>query len=303
VAHRSGIDARALARCLLGSVFAGFLAMPAASWAVDWSKASARDITLFYPGQKSWEKVLTATEHKGATKLRAGDTCASCHADEEADMGTAQAEAAAFAGRSSVVVQVKAAVEGGALYVRISGPAAGGKAPNVAFMLGNEALKSTAQAGCWGVCHDDAPGMASDSGQDLGKYLSRSRSKNTATGGGTSVRPAAELDQALAAGEFLDLIEVEASGKVERGYVLDKFNAKEAAGAGSVKLEGDHFVAEMHRPLAAGGKGELALAAGSVYHFGVAIHDPGVKKYQHLVSLGNSLAIGSGTADVVAAGK
>ena len=61
-------------------------------------------------------------------------------------------------------------------------------------MLGNEALKSTAQAGCWAACHDDAPGMASDSGQKLGKYLPRSRSRNTATGGGDSVRPQVELD-------------------------------------------------------------------------------------------------------------
>ena len=97
-------------------------------------------------------------------------------------------------------------------------------------MLGSEALKSTAQAGCWAACHDDAPGMASDSGQKLGKYLSRSRSKNTATGGGDSVRPQAELDAALAAGEFLELLEVDASGKGERVYVLDKLHERELAG-------------------------------------------------------------------------
>ena len=299
MAHRSAYFRGAFARCLVGSAFAGFLALPAASWAVDWSKVSAKDFTLFYPGQKSWEKVLTATEHKGAAKLRAGETCASCHADEEADMGSSQAEADKFSGRNSIVVQFKAAVDAGNLHLQVSGPAVGDKAPGVAVMLGSEALKSTAQAGCWGVCHDDAPGMASDSGQKLGKYLARSRSKNTPTGGGDSVRPQAELDAALAAGEFLELLEVDASGKGERGYVLDKFHEREMPGA-TLRVEGGRWIAEMQRPLAAGGKGEVALEAGKTYHIGVAIHDPGVKGREHLVSLERSLAVGSGSAAIVA---
>ncbi len=273
------------------------------AFALDWSKATARDIALFLPGQTSWEQTLTAASHKGAAKIRAGQSCTECHAEEEADMGTSQAAAVSYPGRASVVVQVKAAVEGDVLHWQISGPAVDGKVPGVAIMLGNDALKSTAQAGCWAACHDDAPGMKSDSGQKLGKYLSRSRSKNTATGGGDSVRPQAELDAALAAGEFLDLIEIEASGAAERGYVLDKFHEKEVGGAGSIRLEGARWIAEIQRPLAAAGVGELSLTTGAVYHFGIAIHDPGVKKHQHLVSLEHSLAIGAGSADVVAAAQ
>lgn len=278
------------------------LACAAQAWAVDWASAKAAEVPLFYPGQMSWEKALTASAHKGAPKIRAGESCGECHADEAAEVGASQAEAAAYAGRSSLGVQVRAALGDGQIHWQISGPLGAQGAPSVAIMLGTDAIKTTAQAGCWGACHDDAPGMASDSGQDLGKYLSRSRSKNTATGGGTSVRPAAELDAALAAGEFFELIEIESSGKVERGYVLDRFHEKEVPGAGAIRVEGDRWIAEVRRPLAAAGPGEIALAAGGVYHFGIAIHDPGAKKHQHLVSLAHTLAVGSGSADVVAAG-
>ena len=59
----------------------------------------------------------------------------------------------------------------------------------------------------------------------------------------------------------------------------------------------------MQRPLAAAGKGELALDNGKTYYMGVAIHDAGAKGRKHLVSLERSIAIGSGTADIVAQGK
>ena len=298
MAHRSRFELAQVDGALLGSALAAIFLMPAASWAVDWGKVTATDIPLFYPGQVSWEKALTASEHKGATKFRAGETCRDCHADEEADMGASRAEMDKFAGRSSLVVQLKAAVAGGNLHLQVSGPAVGDKAPDVGVMLGSEALKSTTQAGCWVACHDDAPGMASDSGQKLGKYLARSRSKNTPTGGGDSVRPQAELDAALAAGEFLELLEVDASGKGERVYILDKLHERELAGT-TMRVEGGRWIAEMQRPLAAGGKGEIALDAGKTYHVGVAIHDPGVKGRKHLVSLERSLVVGSGSADIV----
>ena len=75
--------------------------IPCTGWAVDWGKSAATEIALFYPGQMSWEKTLTAAAHKGATKFRAGETCHGCHADEEADMGASQAGKRASRGRSS----------------------------------------------------------------------------------------------------------------------------------------------------------------------------------------------------------
>ena len=303
MAHLYRSPSRSLSRSLGGCVFACAVTLPAAAWALDWNKATPAEVQLFYPGQMSWEKVLTASEHKGATKFRAGETCKSCHADEQVEMGASRAELEKFTGRSALAVQLKAAVEGGALHLQLSGPAAEGKVPSVALMLGNDALKSTAQAGCWAACHDDAPGMASDSGQKLGKYLSRSRSRNTPTGGGDSVRPQAELDAALAAGEFLEVLEIEASGNGERGYVLDKLHVKEVAGSASMRVDGGRWVAEIQRPLQALASGEIALEAGKVYHVGIALHDPGSEGRHHLVSLEKSLAIGSGSADIVAASQ
>ena len=274
-------------------------ALSCSAFALDWSAASQTEVSLFFPGQHSWEKALTASEHKGAPKIRAGQKCTDCHAGEEADLGAEQAESAGFKGRNTIAVQVRVAVDGGSLHWQISGPLGGLAPPGVAVMLGSEALKSSMQAGCWGACHDDAPGMASDGGQDLGKYLSQSRSKNTATGGGNSVKPDAELQAALAAGQFLDLLEVTASGESRRGHVLDKLHEKDTPGAATVRAEGDRWIAELTRPLAAAGPGELALEAGREYALGIAIHDAGVRKNQHLVSLGQRLKLGNGTAEVV----
>jgi len=292
---------RSLSSTRYRALVAGLGALMGSSMAValDWDTARAAQVALFLPGQVSWEKALTASAHKGATKFRAGETCMDCHKDEEAEMGASQAGLTGFKGRSSVNVDLRAVVSDGSLHLRLSGPAVDGKAPAVAVMLGNDALKSTAQSGCWAACHDDAPGMSSDTGLKLGKYLSRSRSKNTATGGGDSIRPQAELDAALAAGEFLELMEVNASGEGRRGHILDKLHVRELTSA-SMRIEGDRWIAEMARPLAASSAGEIALEAGGVYHLGVAVHDAGSEAHQHLVSLESSLTIGGGDADIVA---
>lgn len=285
---------------LHGACVALALLASVAANAVDWNAVPATDMKLFLPGQMSWEKTLISGSHKGAKEIRAGDTCTSCHADEEVDIGASQAKLTGFSARSSVAVQFRVAVENGELHWQLSGPALGGKAPDVALLIGGDAIKSTRQASCWAACHDDAQEMASDSGLKLGKYLSRSRVKNTATGGGADIRPQADLDAALAAGEFLDLSEVEANGQGERGYILDKLHKEEVENAASMNVAGDRWSAEFRRPLAASKAGELALEAGKTYYFGIAIHDPGNEGRKHLVSLTKLLAIGSGTAQVVA---
>lgn len=50
----------------------------------DWTKVPAKTITLFYPGQASWE-FLTSNDHPGAPALEAG--CTGCHADQEKTLG------------------------------------------------------------------------------------------------------------------------------------------------------------------------------------------------------------------------
>ena len=54
---------------------------------INWSAAPAKKITLFYPGQSSYQW-LRSSKHKRANKKTAqGEACLSCHEDEEADIG------------------------------------------------------------------------------------------------------------------------------------------------------------------------------------------------------------------------
>ena len=53
----------------------------------DWSAIPEKQITLFYPGQSSYEWLLSK-EHKRANKKTAeGDSCVSCHEGEDAEIG------------------------------------------------------------------------------------------------------------------------------------------------------------------------------------------------------------------------
>lgn len=50
----------------------------------DWSKVPAKTVTLFYPGQVSWE-FLTSAAHPGAVAVEGG--CTTCHAGQEKALG------------------------------------------------------------------------------------------------------------------------------------------------------------------------------------------------------------------------
>ncbi|MGR8979486.1 MAG: hypothetical protein ACU84H_05275 [Gammaproteobacteria bacterium] len=41
-----------------------------AAWGVDWQAVTGKKLTLFYPGQASWEWLLT--DHKGAAHIKRG---------------------------------------------------------------------------------------------------------------------------------------------------------------------------------------------------------------------------------------
>ncbi len=54
---------------------------------INWSAAPTKTITLFYPGQSSYQW-LRSSKHKRANKKTAqGEACLSCHEGEEADIG------------------------------------------------------------------------------------------------------------------------------------------------------------------------------------------------------------------------
>ncbi|HJV26496.1 MAG TPA: ethylbenzene dehydrogenase-related protein [Aromatoleum sp.] len=52
---------------------------------INWAKIPAATLTLFYPGQSSYEW-LRSDAHKGASKeVKRGDSCTSCHDEEDAE--------------------------------------------------------------------------------------------------------------------------------------------------------------------------------------------------------------------------
>ena len=85
----SGIRINGLRRTRVAGLFLGLLgiALPALAAPPDWGKVPAKAITVFYPGASPMEWITKGSEHGGARALKKGESCASCHADEAADMG------------------------------------------------------------------------------------------------------------------------------------------------------------------------------------------------------------------------
>ena len=147
---------------------------------VDWSKASNRKITLFYPGETSIEWVLNGRDHGGARPFDKGnDRCVTCHDKETADMGQKivtgeTAESNPIPGkRGSIPVTVEATHDAENLYMRFSW-AEGDHAPvpfvdggkmdpenpmKLAIMLSTDDVEYADRAGCWSTCHHDVNNM------------------------------------------------------------------------------------------------------------------------------------------------
>lgn len=279
-----------------------------AAQALDWSAVPGKDVTVFHTGQSSWEWLLTKADHGGAEKMREGKTCQDCHAGEEADMGKLIARGEKLepmpgkAEVGSVVVNVKAVRDGDDLRMRFSWPAADGPG-RVALMIDDGGVKEFARGGCFGTCHADLTGMPHAEGTERTKYLVQSRTKIRRTGGGDALKPPAELAALLQAGTFVELWEAELpGGEAEDGWVLEERHERtEPITRATAEQQGDHWVAEIVRPLSASGKGVKTLApGGGPYPFGIALHQGNRDGRFHLVSLEHTLAIDGGEADLVA---
>ena len=269
---------------------------PASAAAPDWSKVTGRTVTVFYPGASPLEWVTKGTEHGGARAMRKGETCASCHDAEAADMGKKMAsgqklEPKPIKGKAgSIPVNVQAANDGSNLYLRFSWkqPAGGAEKMDkdnqvkLAFMLEDNKIAGANLSGCWESCHGDARTMPDAKDDKKTKYVK---------------------DGSLATGKFYDLMQW-TSGKGARfdGYVADKRVMEGGKGLIEAKGEkkGDEWVVVFTRKLAGGGEGDIALTSGKTYNFGFAIHDDYTTGRFHQVSLGYTLGIDA-KADISAA--
>ncbi len=299
---------------------------------VDWSKASGREINIFYPGQASMEWVLTGKNHGGARAFtKSGDRCFDCHDNEALDMGPRiiegkhenVTEPTVIPGkRGAFSVQVEATHDKENLYLRFQWDASdhtpapfvdGGKMDpenpiKLAVMLATDDVEYASQAGCWGTCHHDLNAMPHQpEGKDVTKYITESRTKieikgkrGKKRGGWDKRKPDAETQGELTAGHYMDLLRVKSgTGQTENGHILeDRIMEGGQALSASATLDGSTWTVVMQRKLASDKPGDLSLAMGKVYNLGFAIHDDHTNGRYHHVSLGYKLGFDNAETEV-----
>ncbi|MEP2531543.1 NapC/NirT family cytochrome c [Shimia sp.] len=159
---------------------------------VDWDAVAGADLTLFFPGQASFEWVQNGKQHGGARPLtKGGDQCTTCHAAELETIGAKVAkggggkkdelEPSAIPGKRGFInASVQTAHDGENLYVRMQWPDAGhNPAPfveggkmdpdnqiKVAMMITGTGIEMGEQVGCWATCHADNTYMPFDPGAE-----------------------------------------------------------------------------------------------------------------------------------------
>lgn len=308
---------------LLGGAALLCLAAPPAL-AVDWNTVAGREVVLFYPGQASWEWVLTQADHSGGPKFREGKLCVECHEGEQADMGALlvsgeKAEPTPIPGkRGSFPVTVKAAHDGERLFLRLEwAPQQLEAAPKmdpdhevkVTVMIDDGSVVEATRAGCWGACHSDANSMAfASEGTDITKYLARSRTRLTRQGGGMNLKPADELAGLAGQGMFLEYWQARLDAGAEPvavgGHILEARKENAGSGVSAVADFGpERWTVTLSRPLAPQGTFEKAFVPGKTYALGFAIHEAHATQRFHHVSFGYSLRLDGGEADFIAAAK
>jgi cytochrome c-type protein NapC len=226
----------------------------------------------------------------------------------------------------SIPVTVQAAHDGNKIYLRFEwdAPKSGGDKKmdpkndtKLTVMFDDNKVEFADRGGCWATCHEDLRGMpdASDAAKGhakakvLGwndgatKYIKESRTDLTLTGnargGWDKLKSDAEIEAALKEGKFMDLIQFRSKEKAVDGYVLE---SRHMDGGKSLikadgKKSGKHWTVVFERTLAAGGKGDHAIAAGKLYNIGFAIHDDNADGRFHHVSLGYTLGLDNADAD------
>lgn len=282
-------------KTMIAGVMGMALAVGASSTyaAPDWSKVASKKITLFYPGVSPIEWITKSSEHSGAKGLKKGESCATCHETETADIGKRivsgqKIEPKPIKGKAgSIPVTVQAAYDSANIYLRFSWkqPAGGAEKMDkenqtkLAFMLEDNKVERANLSGCWETCHQDARTMPEGKDDTKTKYV---------VGG------------SLASGKYYDLVQWKSKGKAIDGYVGEKrvMEGGKALVEAKGELKGDTWVVTFTRKLA-GGEGDITLAPGKTYNFGFAIHDDYSAGRFHQVSLGYTLGLDA-AADVMA---
>lgn len=298
----------------------GFAAAPAR--AVDWGAVPGHDITLIFPGQTSWEWILTPSDHDGAKKFRGGKACRECHEGEEKDVGEATTsgknpKAEPVDKPPTLTLNVKAAHDAERVYLRFEWSGSG-QTPaekqdpdaeaKVTVLWGTDSVVSLERGGCWGACHDDLRGMPSAQGEGLTKYLPLSRTKLSRSGGGENYKSDDELAKLRADGSFAEYWQADlnkgAAAVPVDGWILDKRRENEQpAVSAEGGFEGGKWVVVLSRALKAPGPAYHDIVPGKTYIVGFAVHDAWAAHRFHHVSFRHTFVLDQGDADIVAAGQ
>lgn len=295
------------------------LQFPGNAGAVDWGKVSGKDIPVFYPGQSSWEWILTQSDHEGAKDIRKGKRCWDCHEGEEKEIGSKTVSGETLepkpvpGKRPAFDLNVKASHDGENLYLRLAWSDDGISVEQkedpdyqakVTVLIGDKSMVAFDRGGCWATCHDDLTGMPSEGSGERTKYLADSRTKITRQGGGDAYKSDDELAKLLAEGTFIEFwqarLKKDAVVPVD-GYILEKIHKSESP---AISVEGGfqdgRWTVVFSRKLKANGNARRQFESGDVIHLGIAIHDDYAKGRRHHVSFKNTLSVGKGDADIVA---
>jgi cytochrome c-type protein NapC len=303
---------------------------PAQAAGIDWASVPGKEVVLFYPGQASWEWVLTASDMSGAKDFREGKDCGVCHIGEEKDMGPQivsgqprvfktgtkpPIEPTPIAGKpGSVPAMVKLANDGTNLYVHVEfNP---GTQPNsnqspddtrVTVMFDNGKVGEANRAGCFAACHDDSAGMASAGGATRTMYLPKTRAKITRQGGGDALAAADVLAKLKADGYQLEFWQAALNpGQPAKPSSEIVFDKRAVASPNVVSAQatqsGGTWSVTLSRPLAASAP-YSPIAAGNTYHIAIAIHAGHTAHRFHYVSYERTMVLNSGSADLVAVKK
>ncbi len=293
--------------------------------AIDWSKVAEKKVTLFYPGQTSFEWIQNGPDHGGARAFKKGEQCSGCHEGEQADMGAKmaagqKAETTPIPGKApSIPLTVQAAHDGANLMMRFQWPANphtpvpfadGGKmdpenAVKLAILIDQGNVQDADRSGCWSTCHHDARSMPdAPAGGGATKYLPQTRTdisiKDSPRGGADKLKSADELKALMDQGVFLDLLRWKSgTNAVEDGYVSAErvMTGGQGATAQGVLKDGVWTVT-LVRKLASDKPGDISIEPGKTYTVGFAIHDDYTNARFHHVSVDYKLALDNAEAAI-----
>ncbi len=281
----------------------GLLGLSPPSRAAEWADIPATEVVFIYPGQISLQWLLDPAIHKGAKKFRTGEReCRDCHAWNLEDVGEKILHSSILEPtppanrRSSVALKARMRIVDDAMQVRLEWPAATANSTSVQSgadtritLLLDDRVASFSRAGCWAACHADSRTMPADNGRNQDKYLIHSRSRMGPTGGGTGLKPAADLNASITKGEFLEFWQATLNpGKpafARSGYLLEKrhYHGTSHVSADATFSQG-RWVTTLSRPLSAPAPDFKSFQPGVTYTVGFALHDQFTAGRFHLVS-------------------